>query len=214
MKGKLEQELIHKIMRLDLKQNLICDNKKSYTMKVINKLKGDVYLIETSLVDEKISDFQKIEIELKGNVDVEYLRYRGQLELEEKENDEGCYYMKINELTKYNMRDYKRVPYKRAISIISPIECEALLVNVSASGALIQLGAQNEIPGDTFTFSILLNKRIINIEAHIIEQRYEEKIDANLIRCKFINLDKKTKDLLVAVVKHIILQAKKRLQEQ
>ena len=150
-------------------------------------------------------------IELKGRIDIEYLKYRGEVELKPLQDEPGYYIMQNVRLYKYNQRFYKRVPYRRLINIIEPNNLEATLINFSASGALIH--SRETVEEDSFKFSIVLNKKTTILEARIVEQTYNEELEIFIIRCHFEDIDEKTRKLLVLTVREIILQAKRRLQE-
>ena len=99
--------------------------------------------------------------------------------------------MKILNFYKSNQRRYKRVPYRRSIEIVSPIICDAILINLSASGALIH--SKEKIEGDSLTIEFELLKKEMELVADIIEQKYNEKLDVYEIRCNFSTIDRRAK---------------------
>ncbi len=211
MEELVDKALIPKILKLNLPIKLICDNKRIYPMLIRNKRGVDRYVIALELYDKDIRQFDLTEIELKGRIDVEYLKYRGEVKILPIMNEPGYYEMYIKDLYKFNQRVYKRVPYKRLIHIKSPINHEATLINFSASGALIY--SDRSIDGDSFSFSIVLNKKELLLDARIVEQKYDDIKETFVIRCCFENVDEKTRKLLALTVKEIIIQAKRRLQQ-
>lgn len=211
MEELVDRGLIPMILKLDLPLRLICDGTKAYPMKYRSKRGANSYIVALELGDRDIRKFKRTEIELKGRIDIEYLKYRGEVDLKPVPNEPGYYIMENVRLYKYNQRFYKRVPYRRLINIIDPINLEATLINFSASGALIH--SREKIEGDKFKFSILLNKKDILLESRIIEQTYNESLEIFEIRCHFENVDEKTRKLLILTVREIILQAKRRLQQ-
>ncbi len=211
MKKLIDNTLVPKILKLNLPFRLICDGNKAFPMLIRNKRGIDSYIVAIELGDRDIRHFKKTEIELKGRIDIEYLKYRGEVELKPLPGEPGYYIMQNIRLYKYNQRFYKRVPYRRLINITQPISLEATLINFSASGALIY--SRELLQGNEFKFSIVLNKKIIFIEARIVEQTYSESLEVFVIRCHFENMDEKTRKLLLLTVREIILQAKRRLQE-
>lgn len=210
MEELIDSALVPKILKLNLPFRLICDGTKAFPMIIRNKRGVDGYVVAIELGDRDIRQFHKTEIELKGRIDIEYLKYRGEVDLKPLLDEPGYYIMKNIRLYKYNQRFYKRVPYRRLINIMEPISVEATLINFSASGALIH--SKEAIEGSGFKFSIILNKKPIILEARIVEQTYNEALGLFAIRCHFENVDEKTRKLLVLTVREIILQAKRRLQ--
>lgn len=211
MKQLVDQTLVPKILKLNLPFRLICDGNKAFPMLIKSKRGTDGYVVAIGLGERDIRQFHTIEIELKGRIDVEYLKYRGEVEIKPLLDEPGHYIMKNIRLYKYNQRSYKRVPYRRLIQITQPTPMEATLINLSAAGALIY--SKEIISEDEFEFSIVLNKKTIYLTSKIVEQTYNESLEMFMIRCEFIKLDEKTKKLLLLTVREIIFQAKLRLQQ-
>lgn len=203
--------MVNQIFKLKLPMRLIADNKTVFP--IILKSRSPVnntytVMIETGKKD--IWQYNKLEIELKGRIDIESLKYRGEVRLIPIKNEPGYYKMSHIKLYKVNERRYKRVPYRRAIKLTSPIELEAVLVNISASGAKIECSQKLEDQFLSMEFTLL--KKNIALDARIIEQQYDEQSRKYVIRCEFESMDKKTEKIISQAVKEITLMAKERLK--
>ncbi|MBE6023201.1 MAG: PilZ domain-containing protein [Cellulosilyticum sp.] len=209
MEGLIPDQLVEQIFRLKLEARLIADKKATIPIKIKGKHGRDGYKVLINLEKKELDKFSTFFLELKGNVDIEYLKYGGEVKLIPITPDLGYYKMTMVNFYKLNERRYKRVPYRRAIKIVQPLECEGVLVNISASGALIY--SRERIPEDHFAFKFVLLKQVMTLNAEIVEQRYDEKQDVYVIRCDFDSIDKKSQKILQSVVKEITLRAKERL---
>lgn len=210
MQELVPNHLISKIFKLNLEMRLIIGNK--IAMPIIMKTKygvdGCKILLDTGR--KNLIGPSNVSIELKGKIDIEYLKYTGQVKLIPIAGEPGYYHMKVTSLYKVNQRAYKRVPYRRAIKITSPIECDGILINISGSGAMIQ--TPQEIDSDTLTIAFTLSKKDMVLNADIIEERYIEETESWYVRCQFNSMDSKSQKIILQAVKEITLMAKRRLQ--
>lgn len=210
MRESVSKDLIDAILHLGLPMWLIGDNKKAFPTCLMNKSFNGAYIVMLELAQRDIQSISKWEIEIKGRIDVEFVKFRGKVEISPLKDQPGYYSMRVLEMYKDNMRVYKRVPYRRSIQITEPVEKEAILINISASGAMIH--TFEEIQGNQFKFHIILAKRRLDLVAEIIEQTYVPDKQIYIIRCQFNPIDKNVKQHINKVVREIILMAKKRLK--
>lgn len=208
----IPKHLIDQIFKLDLDARLIADNKVALPILIKSKAGEDTYRVLLDVGKSEMAAYKKVFLELKGRVDIEYLKYGCEVSLTPIQGTSSYYKMHVLNIYKMNNRRYRRVPYRRAIKIVDPILCDGVLVNLSASGAMIQ--SDSKIQGDSLTMEFTLLKKNMSLEADIIEQKYNEKLGVYEIRCEFEELDKKSKKILLQAVKEITLRAKRRLQEQ
>lgn len=204
--------LVSQIIRLNLPARIIANNKAAFPIIIKNHIGNDSYKILLDSGKDKVEQYNKLFIELKGNIDIESLKYVGEVSLTSVSGEPGYYKMVIHKLYKVNERKYRRVPYHRAIKILTPVECQGILINISASGAMIQCPAQ--IQGNAFVMEIILAKRKLTLKCVIVEQFYNEEQKAYMVRCYFDGVASKTQKLIALVVKEITLRAKERLRSQ
>ena len=206
----IENSKLANIFKLNLPATLTCDDKKIFPIIIKGKADKDSFMamIETGGAD--IRSFSKCELELKGSIDIEFLKYRGLVSVTPIFEQPDYYRLENIRLRRIDSRSYKRVPYRRKITITSPVQCEEVLINLSASGALIY--SNKELPGNELSFEFTLLKKKLKLDAYIIEQYYDEKNQVNVIRCQFIDIDKHSKKIIQLAVREITLQAKRRLQ--
>ena len=209
MRELIPNRLVDLIFKLNLPMRLIANGKKAYPFIIKSRdIKGNYTIMSTLKLDE-LRQTKNWEIEMKGRIDVESVKYRGTVNLIPSKDEMDCYIMNDIKLYKENLRGYKRVPYRRAIQIISPIEEDAVLVNLSASGAMIY--SINEITEQPLKFKFILAKKPLELEADIIEQKFDEALNVYVIRCHFSSISDKEMKHINRVVKEIIIQAKERL---
>ncbi len=206
------EHLVSQVFKLGLETRLIADNKYMIPIIIKGKIGREKYKILAETGERNgFSSFKKIVIELKGNVDIEFLKYSGEVVVTPITNEPGYYTMRISKLYKVNERQFKRVPYRRPIVVKTDFEQEGILINISGSGAKFQ--CKDKIGTDEFGIEFVLLKKNLALTARLIEQRYDEEKDVYIIRCQFKNIDKKSQNTIVLAVKEITLQAKKRLQQ-
>lgn len=210
MSELIPDSIVSQIFKLNLPMRLIADNKVFFPMLLRNRCGINTYTVMIETGNKDIRQYQKLEIELKGSIDIESLKYRGPVKLMPVKNEPGYYKMSGVKLYKVNARKYKRVPYKRAINIISPDRMDAILINISASGA--RLECPKKIEGEFLSMEFVLLKKDIALDARIIEQSYNEESASYVVRCSFESIDEKTRKIISQAVKEIILMAKRRLQ--
>lgn len=204
------EHLVGQVFKLGLETRLIADNKYMFPIHIKGKTGREEYKVLAESGDKGFHSYKKIVLELKGNIDIEFLKYTAEVELEPIPKEPGYYRMRVPKFYKVNERQFKRVPYRRAITIKSSIEQEGILINISASGAKFQ--CHDKIEEDEFVLEFVLLKRNISLSATIVEQRYDQENDVFVIRCYFNNVDSKTQQTIKLAVKEITLAAKKRLQ--
>lgn len=206
----IPDSIISQILQLRLPMMLIADNKAAFPMILKNRCGVDTYTIMLETGNKEIWQYRTLEIELKGSVDIESLKYRGEVKLMPVKDEPGYYKMSQIKLYKVNEREYKRVPYRRNIKLTSPIEMDAVLVNISASGARLECG--QKIEGEFLKMEFTLLKKNIVIDARIIEQIYNEALENYIVRCHFEAINEKTQKIIIKAVREITLEAKRRLQ--
>ena len=211
MRELVPNHLVSQILQLNLEMRIISGNKVTVPIMVKGRYQGDAYKVLLDMGRNNFIGSRKVLVELKGKVDVEYLKYAGEAIFTPIIGESGCYKMKVLSMYKINERTYKRVPYRRAIQIIEPIECEAVLINISGSGAMIH--STEKIASDSLTMAFTLLKKDMVLEADIIEQKYLEEKDCYCIRCHFNPIHDKDQKIILQAVKGIILSAKKRLRD-
>ena len=207
------EHLVSQVFKLGLETRLIADNKYMIPIIIKGKIRREEYkiLAETS-ERSRFSSFKKIVIELKGKVDIEFLKYSGEVAITPIPKEPGYYTMRVLKFYKVNERQFKRVPYRRPITIKSNFQQEGVLINISGSGAKFQ--CRDKIETQSFEVEFVLLKKNIALTARLIEQKYDEENDVFIIRCYFESIDKKSQEIIVRAVKEITLMAKKRLQER
>lgn len=210
MRELVPKHLVSQIFKLNLEMRLIIENKMMVPIIIKNKYGVNGYKVLLDMGKKNYISPNKMMIELKGKVDIEYLKYVGEVEITPIPQEPGYYKMQVNALYKVNERDYKRVPYRRAIKITHPIECDAILINLSGSGAMIQ--CRNKIEDEMLTMEFVLSKKNMVLDASIVEQKYDDKTESYYIRCYFDPIDKKEQKHIIQVVKEITLMAKQRLR--
>lgn len=210
MADYIDNSKIASIFKLNLESKLICDEKKAFPIIVKGRADKDSFMAMIETGSDDIRSFSKCEIELKGSIDIEYLRYRGRVDVVPIFEQPGYYRLENIRLKRVDGRSYKRVPYRREITITNPIQSKEVLINLSASGALIY--SRKEIPGNALSFEFILLKKALKLEARIVEQYYDERNAVHVIRCQFDNIDKRNKKIIQLAVRAITLEAKKRLQ--
>lgn len=202
--------VVAQILKLNLSMRLIADQKTVFPMLYKNKSDHNTYTVMIETGNKELWQFQEFEIELKGRVDIEYLKYRGKVKVSAIKDEPGYYKISQVRLYKDNKRVYKRVPYRRAIQIIKPIQSEGVLMNISGSGALIR--SQEKIEGNSVTIEFTLLKKPMSLNGTIIEQTYNEELKSYHVRCYFDGIDHRTRKIIRQAVKEITLMAKRRLQ--
>jgi len=210
MSELIPDNIVSQIFRLKLPMRLIADNKTVFPIILKSRSGTNTYTVMVDMGNRDIWQYHKLEIELKGRIDIESLKYRGEVTLIPIRNERGYYKMSQIKLYKVNERRCKRVPYRRAIKITSPIQMDAVLVNISASGAKFEC---SEKMGDKFISMefTLLQKKVV-LDARIIEEKYIEESRSYVIRCHFESIDQKTEKIISQAIKEITLMAKRRLQ--
>ena len=206
------EHLVGQIFKLGLETRLIADNKYMFPVFIKGKIGREEYKILAETGEKGLFNYKKIIIELKGNIDVEFLKYTAEVEITPIPKEPGYYKMRVSKFYKVNERQFKRVPYKRPITIISEFKQEGILINISGSGAKFQ--CKDKIETEEFNMEFILLKKNIALTARVIEQKYDQEKDIFIIRSQFTNIDKKSQQIIVQAVKEITLMAKKRLQNQ
>lgn len=210
MREIVPSTLVDLIFKLNLDMKLLADNKKCYPCIIKSKSARGSYIIMSTLTYEDLRKTKEWTIELKGSIDVESVKYTGKVEITPVRDEVGYYHMSVSALYKVNMRKHKRVPYRRSIQIVSPIEVDAILINISASGAMIH--SPQEIPEGNLKFTFILAKKRMELTADIVQQVYNEEDQVYVIRCHFNPITEKDKKHIHNVVSEIILMAKRRLR--
>ena len=207
------EHLVSQVFKLGLETRLIADNKYMIPIIIKGKIRREEYKILAETGERKgFSSFKKVVIELKGNVDIEFLKYSGEVTITPIQKEPGYYTMRVHKFYKVNERQFKRVPYRRPIVINTAFQQEGILINISGAGAKFQ--CRSKIETETFGLEFVLLKKNISLTARLIEQKYDEEKEIYIIRCSFENIDKKDQQIIVRAVKEITLLAKKRLQEK
>lgn len=205
----IPSETVDKIFKLPLEVRLICDRKMVFPIMIKGRRDNGAYRIMAETGSNKLWGYNTYEIELKGKVDIEYVRYKGTVVLRTLPGYLGNYEMSNIRLYKADLRKYRRVPYQRKIMIEAPFQQEGRLMNISASGALLY--TEEKIPGDYLTFEFILMKRKIRLKAKIIDRFYDERYRQYGIRCNFYDLKFRDKRRLLLLVRGITLNAKRRI---
>lgn len=208
---QISDSLIGHILQFNLDETLYADSKTVFPMIIRESCGRNTYKVMIETGKKDIREYSRFEIELRGRVDIEYLRYRGRVELESIWDEPGYYMMKILSLYKIEQRKHKRVPYRRAIQITAPVQMEGLLNNISASGAMIYV--PNKIEGKYLGMTFTLLKNPMQLTARIIEQQYINEMESFMVRCHFEGMDLKNKKTITEAVRMITMTAKKRLNE-
>ncbi len=210
MSELIPDRIVSQIFKLKLPMRLIGDNKTVFPIILKNRCNANTYTVRVETGNKDIWQYNKLEIELKGRVDIESLKYRGEVRLIPIKHEPGYFKMSQIKLYKVNERRCKRVPYRRAIKLTSPTEMDAVLINISASGA--KLECSEKIEGKFLSMAFTLLKKDIVLDARIVEQKYDESTGNYAIRCHFDGIDQKTEKIISQAVREIILMAKQRLQ--
>lgn len=211
MSEVIPDSIVNQILQLRLPMVLIADRKAAFPIILKNKCGANTYTVMMEIGNREIWQYRKLEVELKGNVDIESLKYRGEVKLMPVDGEPGYYKMTQIKLYKVNERAHRRVPYRRAIKIISPIQTDAALINITPAGAKIE--CYEKIEGDALKIEFVLLKKMITLDAKIVEQSYDKEFGVYSIRCYFESIDKKTKRIINRAIKEITLMAKQRLQD-
>ncbi len=210
MKEKVPNHLVSQIFKLNLETRIITPNRTTAVPLIMKgPYKSDGVKVLLDMGKKNLLGTENMLIEFKGKVDIEYLKYSGEVEVKPISGEPGYYKMKVISLYKVNQREFKRVPYRRAIKIIEPIECDGVLINISGSGAM--LNTVEEIDSDNLTLTFTLLKQKLVLKADIIEQTYNPDLNCYCLRCQFIDVDKKSQKIIQQAVKEIVLMAKRRL---
>lgn len=210
MSELIPDSIVNQILQLRLSMMLIADSKAAFPIILKNKCGANTYTVMMETGNKEIWQYRKLEIELKGNIDIESVKYRGEVKLMPVDGEPGYYKMAQIKLYKVDKREYRRVPYRRAIKITSPKQMDATLINISASGA--RLECNEKIENDFLSMEFVLLKKKIRLDARIIEQSYDKELGNYVVRCHFESIDEKTRKIIVKAVKEITLMAKRRLQ--
>lgn len=210
MKDLIPENVISQIFKLNLSTRLIADNKARIPIIVKERIGEHTYKVIIDVDKSSLDVYKKFVIELRGKVDIEFLKYQGEVKLTPIPNVDGYYKMKILNFYKSDERRYRRVPYRRAIKIVEPIVCDGVLINISASGAFLQ--SKERIEGDFLTMEFTLLKKQVSLTADIVEEKYNEELNVYEIRCDFDSIDQRSQKIIMKTVKEITLMAKRRLQ--
>lgn len=210
MQKLVPENHVDQIFRLRLPARLIADRKVAFPILIQEKMGASTYKVLIPEGDQDISSYDMLALELKGNIDIECLKFGAKASVTRIIEEPDCYKMEVDQLYRINDRKYRRVPYSRIIKIISPIECDGQLINISASGALFY--SVSEVKGTSLTISFTLMKRDLVLNADIIEQTYIMEEKMYQIRCHFNPIDSSTRKHIIAAVREITLRAKARLQ--
>lgn len=210
MREAIPDHLIGQIFKLSLEIRLITKDKIALPIIIKNQLGVNRYKVLLDMGKKHYVGSEKMYLELKGKVDIEYLKYGGEVQIIPITEEPGYYIMEVLSFYKLNQREYKRVPYRRTIKIIEPELREAMLVNISASGAMIH--TTDEIDSNQLTMALTLLKKEMLLKADIIEQGYKESKECYYVRCKFNEIDNNSQKLIIQAVREITLRAKKRLR--
>lgn len=205
----IPEHVVQQIFKLNLSLRVIGDGKKVFPAIAKGYRHGKQVILLELGSDNEFRRFKSWSVELKGRVDIESLRYCGEVKLEPVKDEPGYYIMKDIRLYKANKRQHKRVPYRRNIQITSPVPQNATMINISASG--MYLRCLNEITTQEFDLQFVLAQKQLSLTAMIVEQTYNEIFQAYDVRCEFIGISNKDKKLISLVVKEITLAAKRRL---
>lgn len=212
MKEILPNHLIGQVFKLNLNMQLITRKKVALPIIIKSKYGTDSYKVLLDMGRKNnVLTYEKMFLELTGKVDIEYLKYGAEVIMSPISGEPGYYKMQILSFYKLNQRDYKRVPYRRSIKIVEPVECDATLINISGSGAMIQ--TKEEIDSNRLTMVFTLLKKEMVLRADIIEQKYVEKVEGYYIRCKFNPVNSLNQKIIVQAVREITLKAKRRLNK-
>lgn len=211
MSELIPDSIVNQILELRLPMMLIADRKAAFPVILKNKCGANTYTVMMETGNREIWQYRKLEVELKGNVDIESLKYRGEVKLMPVEGEPGYYKMTQIKLYKVNEREHRRVPYRRAIKIIRPIQTDAALINITSAGAKIE--CYEKIESDALKIEFVLLKKVITLDAKIVEQSYNKEFESYVIRCYFGAVDRKTKRIINLAIKEITLMAKQRLQD-
>ena len=211
MSELLPDSIVNQILKLRLPMELIADRKTAFPVVLKNKCGANTYTVMMETGNREIWQYRKLEVELKGNVDIESLKYRGEVKLMPVEGEPNYYKMTQIKLYKVNTRAHRRVPYRRAIKIISPIQTDAQLINITPAGAKIE--CYEKIEGDALRMEFVLLKKKITLDVKIVEQSQSEESGHYAIRCYFESIDCRTKRIINRAIKEITLMAKERLQD-
>lgn len=213
MEELVSAPIIRQIFKLGLSARIIADQKSIFPI-IINGKMGTVsanqYQIQMKTGKDNISRYKQFMIELKGNIDIESLRYGGKVTIEHLRGESDYYKMRVINLYKLNERQFRRVPYRRAIQVVAPIKHEAILVNISASGALIE--CDKPINSETFKVAFTLAKRNLLLNCVTVEEFHDDKEKNYKVRCYFDPIDRNTQKIIKEVVNQITYMAKERLR--
>lgn len=210
MSELIPDSIVNQILKLRLPMMLIADSKAAFPVILKNRCGTNAYTVMMETGNKEIWQYRKLEVELKGNIDIESVKYRGEVKLMSVDGEPGYYKMTQIKLYKVNNREYRRVPYRRAIEITSPTQMEGTLINISASGA--RLECNEKIEGEFLSMKLVLLKKNITLDARIIEQSHNKELGNYVVRCHFEPIDEKTRKIIIKAVKEITLMAKRRLQ--
>lgn len=209
MQKIINTQLIEMILRLNLSKTIIADEETTYTMTFKRQISEGIYLIRVNTREKNICHYNKFEIELKGTLDVDFVKYVGKIELEPAEEGGAYYKMSHVRLFKIDHREHERVPYVRPVEVIAPIKTNGTLVNISATGAMIEF--EQKLQCEEFDMEVSLAKKLIKIRCIAVDTYYDEVSKHYCVRCYFDNVSKRDKMHISRVVKEIIMMHKLKL---
>lgn len=210
MRLPIESSRIDTVFDLHLDASLICDSKDLFEIKICDKIMDGAYLTIVQSEGFKAHHYKEFDIELKGSVDVEDLRYQGNVFLSPIMSRYDCYKMHHIQLFKTDIRQYKRMPYSKAVKIKSTSESNANIVNISAGGVFMR--TRTPIKATEVQITVPLQNREIVIDAEIIENSLDELRQMYSIRCRFTNIKPKAEQALHQLIMQLQIEARKRLQ--
>lgn len=212
MQELIPEDLIDQIFNLRLANRVSADGKVSFPFYLREHMGKNTYKILLDAGEHNLTMYDRFFIELKGKVDIEYVRYAGEAKIDVVIGEPDYYKMEVINLYRINKRRYRRVPYKRVLKITSPIECDALLVNISGSGAMFLIPSKLE--GDTIVMGLTLFKKSIVLKANIVGQEYDEEEGKYRVRCSFQSISGHNRKLILKAVRDITLKAKERIRRR
>lgn len=212
MQQLIPENQVSQIFKLNLSIKLIADGRVAFPIWVKGKIATGTYKVLIHCGSDTLSKYNNFALDLKGNIDIEYLKYSARVTLSRIPDEPDYYRMQISKFYKINDREFRRVPYSRMVKLTFPIECEAQLVNLSGSGAMLY--CMEKLEGSTLVMSFTLLKKELILQANIVEQIFLKDKKLYRIRCHFDPIDSKTQNIIATAVKEITLKAKERLRNQ
>lgn len=210
MHTRIESSKVHMVFGLNLDAYLICDSKARFPIKICNKISEGCYLIVVSSNDFKLHDYKEFDIEIKGSIDVEDLKFQGNVFLAPIMSKHGCFKMHNIELFKSDSRRYKRVPYLRTASVKSFEMINVHVINISAGGVFIKSKAP--IKERQIQISLPIQNKEVVLEAEVISNEFDELRKVYGLRCRFIHMKPKNEQLLNQLIMQIQIEARRRIQ--